>query len=73
MRKKSIGKGLSGGLSIPGGGGGGGSTWFQLCPVLCVFKSEGHGSFFSFKESENISLKMGVTFAASLNMGKNLC
>ena len=23
--------------------------------------------------SENISLKMGVEFAASLNMGKNLC
>ena len=23
--------------------------------------------------SENISLKMGVNFAASLNMGKNLC
>ena len=23
--------------------------------------------------SENISLKMGVKFAASLNMGKNLC
>ena len=23
--------------------------------------------------SENISLKMGLTFAASLNMGKNLC
>ena len=23
--------------------------------------------------SENISLKMGVQFAASLNMGKNLC
>ena len=25
------------------------------------------------KMSENISLKMGVKFAASLNMGKNLC
>ena len=38
-------------------------------------ESEGHGSFFGFNEvkSENISLKMGVKFAASLNMGKNLC
>ena len=25
------------------------------------------------EKSENISLKMGVKFAASLNMGKNLC
>ena len=25
------------------------------------------------KMSENISLKMGVKFAASLNMGKNFC
>ena len=32
-------------------------------------KIEGHGS----EMSENISLKMGVTFVASLNMGKNLC
>ena len=41
---------------------------------MCVSKSEGHGSFFSFKGSEmseNISLKMGVKFAASLDMGKN--
>ena len=39
-------------------------------------KSEGHGSFFQLQGSEmseNISLKMGVKFAASLNMGKNLC
>ena len=32
------------------------------------------GPFFFLSEmSENISLKMGVKFAASLNMGKNLC
>ena len=39
-------------------------------------KSEGHGYLFHLKGSklsENISLKMGVKFAASLNMGKNLC
>ena len=39
-------------------------------------ESEGHGSFFWLQQSEkseNISLKMGVKFAASLNMGKNLC
>ena len=43
---------------------------------MCVSKSEGQGSFLGFKGSEmseNISLKMGVKFAASLNMGKNLC
>ena len=43
---------------------------------MCVSKSEGHGSFFRLQVSEmseNISLKMGVKFAASLNMGKNLC
>ena len=39
-------------------------------------ESKGHGSFFGFnwsEKSENISLKMGVKFAASLNMGKSLC
>ena len=40
-------------------------------------KSEGH-TWVLFQlqwseMSENISLKMGVKFAASLNMGKNLC
>ena len=42
---------------------------------MCVSKSEGNGSFFSLQGSEmieKISLKMGVKFAASLNMGKNL-
>ena len=37
---------------------------------------ERRGSLFQLQESEmseNISLKMGVKFAASLNMGKNLC
>ena len=34
---------------------------------MCVSKSDEHGS----EMSENISLKMGVKFAASLNMGKN--
>ena len=50
-------------------------TWFQLCPDVCVQKGrtwvlfELQGS----EMNENISLKMGVKFAASLNMGKNLC
>ena len=38
-------------------------------------ESEGHGSSFQLQGSEmseNISLKMGVKFAASLNMGKTL-
>ena len=43
---------------------------------MCVSKSEGHGSFFWLQGSEmsqNISLNRGLKFAASLNMGKNLC
>ena len=43
---------------------------------MCVSKSEGHGVLFQIQGSEmseNISLKMGVKFAASLNMGKSLC
>ena len=39
-------------------------------------KSEGHWSFFRLKGSEmseNISLKIGTKFAASLNMGEKLC
>ena len=49
-------------VNPPRGGGGRG----DLVPTVpgCVSKSEGHGSFFSFK---------GVKFAASLNMRKNLC
>ena len=41
---------------------------------MCVSKSEEHGLFFLLQRSEmseNISLKMGVKFAASLNMAKN--
>ena len=43
---------------------------------MCVLKSEGHGVFFQLQGSEmseNISLKLGVNFAASHNMGKTLC
>ena len=39
---------------------------------MCVSKSEGHGSFFGpqvSEMSENISLKMGVKFAISFNLG----
>ena len=39
---------------------------------MCVSKSEGHCLFFSLEVSEmneKISLKMGVKFAVSLNMG----
>ena len=39
-------------------------------------KSEGHGSLFrpqGSEKSENVSLKMGVKFAAFLNMGNNVC
>ena len=57
---------------MPGGGGG---TWFQLCPDVCVQKSRIWVLFELQRSemSENISLKMYVKFAASLNMGKNLC
>ena len=44
--------------------------------LMCVLESEGHGSFFWLQGgemSENVSLKMGANFAASVNMGKNLC
>ena len=44
------------------GGGGGASLPGCVCPKV-------QGS----DMSENISLKMGVKFAAPLNMGKNLC
>ena len=59
---------------VPGGGGGGGlgSNYAQMC----VSKTEGHVSFSRLQGSEmseNISRKMGLRFAASLNMGENLC
>ena len=41
-----------------------------VCPKvkeLFIFQLQGS------EMSENISLKVGVEFAASLNMGKNLC
>ena len=56
-----------------GGGGGGGLV---LTLQGCVSKTEGHGSLFQLQGSEmseNISRKMGLQFAASLNMGENLC
>ena len=39
-----------------------------VCP-----KVKDMGQLQGSEMSENISLKMGVKFAASLNMGKNLC
>ena len=59
--------------AAPGGRGGG-----DLVPTVagvCVQKSRTWVPFqFQGSEmSENISLKMGVIFAASLNMGKNSC
>ena len=49
-------------LKPPGGGGGGGlgSNYARMC----VSKSE---------MSENISLKMGIEYGASQNMGGKLC
>ena len=54
------------------------STIFQVrnAPYdqICMPKSQGHWSFFGFNSiqvsemSDKISLKMGVKFAASLNM-----
>ena len=66
-----------GGVCIVGGGGrrfargrlGSHYAW------MCVVESKGHGSFFGLKGvrmSENISLKMGVRFAMSLDMCKTL-
>ena len=42
---------------------------------MCVSKSEGHGSGLlqGSEMRENISLKMSIKFAPSLNMGGNLC
>ena len=70
----SPGDGGGGGGGSGGGGGGGGATWFQLCPDVCVEKwrtwvpFQPQGS----EMSATISLKTGVKFAASLNMGDNL-
>ena len=54
-----------------GGGGGGDATWSQLYQDVCVQKGrtgvvcrpQGSGM------SENVSLKIGVKFAVSHNMG----
>ena len=66
------GLGLGYGEDGPGGG-----RLVSNYARMCVSKSEGHGSLFSFnlesEMSENISLKMGVEFAASLSMGRHLC
>ena len=55
------------GQGARGWGGGLGSNYARVC----VSKSEGNGKFWLQRSemSENISLKMGVRFAASLNMG----
>ena len=53
---------------------GGGVLGFNFAR-MCVSRSEGQGvlSWLQGSEmSENISFKMGVKFAASLNMGMNL-
>ena len=50
-------------------------TWFQLFPDVCIQK-RWTWVLFQFQVSamsEMISLKMGVKFAASLNMGEDLC
>ena len=51
------------------------ATWSQLVPGCVCSKVKDMGPFSALGSeiSENISLKMGVKFAASLNMGKNLC
>ena len=53
---------------------GGGGTWFQLYPDVCVEKGR---TWVPFRPqvsemSDMISLKMGVNFATSLNMGGKL-
>ena len=54
---------------------GGGGTWFQLCQRMCGSLSEGYGAYGlqGSEMIENISLKMGIKLAASLNMGENYC
>ena len=52
----------------------GGATWFQLYPDVCVEKGR---SWVPFRPqvsemSDMISLKMGVNFATSLDMGGRL-
>ena len=51
-----------------------GAAWFILCPDVCVQKGRTWLLFQlqGSEMSENISLKMGVKFAASLNIIKNL-
>ena len=56
------------------GPGGGGATWFQLYPDVCVEKGR---TWVPFRPqvsemSDMISLRMGVNFAASLNMSGRL-
>ena len=51
-------------------GGGGGDYAGRVCSKV---KDIGPFSASRSEMSENVSLKMGVKFAASLNMGKNLC
>ena len=53
---------------------GGGATWFQLYPDVCVEKRR-TWVLFQLQVSEMsdmISLKMGIKFATSLNMGGKL-
>ena len=52
----------------------GGATWFQLYPDVCVEKGR---TWVPFRPqvsemSDMTSLKMGVNFATSLNMGGRL-
>ena len=61
-------------LCVPGGGGGGG----DLVPTMPRSVRPKKRTWVTFQlqgseVSENISLKMGIEFAASLNIGKNLC
>ena len=52
----------------------GGGTWFQLCLDVCVQKRRTLDLFLlQVNETIDISIKMGVRFAASLTMGENLC
>ena len=53
------------------GGGGGRGHLVPTMPGCVCPKVKDIGCFFGM--SENISLKMGVKFAASVNMGNNLC
>ena len=61
--------------TLGGGGGGGGDLGLSLSRYVCVQKRRTWVLFGlqGSEMSENISLKMGLKFAASHNMGKNLC